>query len=298
MYTVAVVPRFQVSNLAVQDSANASSWSIQSNLQVGNKQYGDQSTTLTSVPSLLAGSTWIRTAAGSNVSAKNPIATFAVNQEATVYVGFDTSEISSLPSWVDSTWTKTSLTMTNSASKSFTFYYKTYLAGQVSLGPVGTSTYNMYTVAIVPGGVAGPAVQLSNLTVLDTANAKNWSLQTNLAKGAVQYGDRGYTLVSIPTSLVGASWIRTANSSKAYTKNPTVTFTINRLATVYVAVDTRIGKPSWMSSSWVNTGMVLTDNQGSGTNTFALYAQIFPAGTVSLGPAGNTSDNMYTVIVQ
>jgi hypothetical protein len=77
-----------------------------------------------------------------------------------------------------------------------------------------------------------------------------------------------------------------------------VTFTINRLATVYVAIDTRVNKPSWMGSNWVNTGMQLTDNQGSGSNTFVLYAQIFPAGTISLGPVGNTHDNMYTVIVQ
>jgi len=156
----------------------------------------------------------------------------------------------------------------------------------------------MYTVAIVPGGVAGPPVQITNLNVHDTTNASNWSVQTNLAKGVVQYGDRGYTLVSIPSSLVGASWIRTANSSKAYTQNPTVTFTINRLATVYIAIDTRNSKPSWMGSSWTNTGMVLTDNQASGANTFTLYAQIFPAGTISLGPVGNTTHNMYTVIVQ
>ena len=123
-------------------------------------------------------------------------------------------------------------------------------------------------------------------------------LDDNLLNGAVQYGDRGYTFSSIPGSLSGAAWIRTANSSKAYTSNPTVTFSINVTATVYVAVDSRVGKPSWMGSGWTPSGLTLTDNQVSGKNTFVLYQQTFLAGTVSLGPAGNTSDNMYTVIVQ
>ena len=143
-------------------------------------------------------------------------------------------------------------------------------------------------------------LQLSNLVVNDTTNAANWSLQTNLQVGASQYGDRSYTLASVPASLAGTSWIRTAMGTKTYTGNPTVSFTINQSATVYVALDTRLALPSWIDSSWSNTGQTLTDNQAAGHNTFVLYAKTFPAGTVSLGPNdnGSTNVNMYSIFVQ
>ena len=69
----------------------------------------------------------------------------------------------------------------------------------------------------------GSGFQLSNLVVSDTTNAAKWSIQTNLQDGGVQYGDRGYTFSTVPSSLVGAAYIRTANSSKTYTGNPTAT---------------------------------------------------------------------------
>lgn len=150
--------------------------------------------------------------------------------------------------------------------------------------------------------VTGTSVQLSGLTVADTANTTKWSLQTNLQVGAVQYGDRGYTLSTVPASLVGSSWIETAMGSKAFTGNPVATFTINQQATVYVAFDVRVtALPSWIDSTWTNTGLILTNNEAVGYNTYTLYSKSFPAGTVSLGPntaTGLATVNMYTVIVQ
>src|SRR5262249_25751259 len=123
---------------------------------------------------------------------------------------------------------------------------------------------------------------------------------TNLQVGAVQYGDRGYTVASVPAGLVGAAWIRSAMGSKAFTGTPLVTFTINQAATVYVALDTRLAKPAWIDGTWTPTGLTLTDNQGAGSNTFGLYSKVFAAGPVVLGPNdnGNTGVNMYSVIVQ
>ena len=168
-----------------------------------------------------------------------------------------------------------------------------------SVSTVGSFASNSTTVTWTGGTTTGP-VQLSNLVVNDTTNAAKWSLQTNIQVADVQYGDRSYTLASVPAALAGSPWISTANGSKTYTGNPTVSFTINQSATVYVAVDTRLAPPSWIDSSWMNTGLVLTDSQAAGHNSFVLYAKTFPAGTVSLGPNdnGTTSANMYTVIVQ
>src|SRR5262249_23565725 len=147
-----------------------------------------------------------------------------------------------------------------------TFYGAPAISHGVIYG--GATDGKLYAVALGTPGGGGSGVGLSNLVVGDTANAANWSLQTNLQTGAVQYGDRGYTVTGLPAALAGASWIRTANASKAYTGTPTVTFTMDQQATVYVGLDTRLARPAWLDGTWTNTGQTLTDNQGAGSNTF------------------------------
>ena len=341
MYTVIAVPvvsaptptppptPLQFSSLQVYDTTNAAKWSLQTNIQVGDVQYGDRGYTLTSVPASLAGAAWIRTANNSKTYTGTPTVSFAINEDAMIYVAIDNRQAP--PSWIDSSWTNTGLTLTNTeASPPFTqtLFAKDFPAGTVSLGPVSNNSANtflMYTVIGVPtggGGTPTPTptatatvsptptgtptitptpvpVQLSNLVVNDTTNAVNWSLRTNLQVGDRQYGDRGYTFSTVPSSLVGAAYIRAANSSKTYTGNPTVSFTISQSATIYVALDSRLAAPpSWIDSSWTNTGLTLTDSQPAGSNTFVLYSKTFPAGSVSLGPnGGGAGVNMYTVIV-
>ena len=145
----------------------------------------------------------------------------------------------------------------------------------------------------------GETLSVSGLSVADPANAASWSIQQNLQPGDLLYGDRTFTVASVPAGLAGATWIRTANSSKTVTTNPLVTFSLNVPATVSVAVDTRVGRRSWMDSSWVDTGLQLTDTEGSSTRTFEVYQKEFPAGQVSLGPDADTanSGSMYTIII-
>jgi outer membrane protein assembly factor BamB/cell division septation protein DedD len=363
----------QLSGLVVSDTANAANWSLQTNVQVGAVQYGDRGYTLATLPPSLAGAAWIRAANASKTYIGNPTITFTIDQQATVYVAFDTRLAQ--PTWMDATWTNSGLTLTNNeaaGSNTFVIYQKTFPAGSVALGPNdnGSAVGNMYTVIAVgtgsgggtptptptptftptPGPTATPTntptpgptptptqtatptntptpgptptptstptatptptatstpggspVQLSGLVVSDTANAANWSLQTNLQVGAVQYGDRGYTLATLPASLVGTAWIRTAMGSKAYTGTPTVTFTISQQATVYVAFDTRDALPAWIDATWSNSGLTLTNNEAAGFNSYVIYQKTFAAGSVALGPnsgTGNTGVNMYSVIVQ
>jgi polygalacturonase len=173
--------------------------------------------------------------------------------------------------------------------------------------PEGTSAL---TVSGVSGGVTrtagatlvvgsgGGGLSISGLSVGDTANAADWSVQSDLRTGVVQYGDRTATLTTVPAALVGAQWIRTANDSKAATANPLVRFSISRAATVAVAVDTRLGRRSWMDSSWTDTGTQLVNSESS-ARRFQVFQRSFPAGEVALGPngdPGNTS-SMYTVAV-
>jgi len=147
------------------------------------------------------------------------------------------------------------------------------------------------------GGGGGGGVVLSGLTVNDSANAINWSIQSNLQVGAQIYGDRTYTLATLPATLAGAAWVRVANASKTVTADPLVTFTISQAATVYLAVDTRTGKRPWMDASWGDTGTALTDDESGTARTFEVYAKGFAAGSVALGPNAANNDGYDIAVV-
>jgi YVTN family beta-propeller protein len=138
-------------------------------------------------------------------------------------------------------------------------------------------------------------VSITNLSVKDTANAADWSVQNSLQNGAVQYGDRTYTFTTVPSLVVGGRWIRSANDSKAFTGDPTVTFSISQSADVFVGIDDRVGARPWMTG-WTNTGQKLVNNEGE-PRSFTLFRKNFPAGAVSLGPS-TSAGSMYTVIVK
>jgi len=159
------------------------------------------------------------------------------------------------------------------------------------LPPTATPTKTNTPVATnTPGGAV-----ISNLSVKDTANAASWSIQANLQVGNTQFGDRAYTLTTVPALVQGAAWIRTANASKSYTGNPTVTFDVGQAATVYVAVDDRLGKLSWMDATWTDSGQNLVNNETTPV-TLSLWQKSYLAGSVSLGPTNSTFD-FYTVVV-
>jgi polygalacturonase len=171
--------------------------------------------------------------------------------------------------------------------------------------PNGTSSITVAgsadgTVRTVPVGLTitggSSVLTITGLTVADTANAADWSVQQNLAAGSTQYGDRTITVKTLPAALAGAQWIRTANDSKAATANPLVRFDVNRQATVSVAIDTRVGRPSWAGPDWTDTGASLVNSEGT-ARTFRIFAKTFPAGQVSVGPNADSGSSMYTIAV-
>ncbi len=145
------------------------------------------------------------------------------------------------------------------------------------------------TIVAPPG--AGP---IAGLTINDSANSADWSIQANLQNGNVSYGDRTTVFSSIAPSVAGKYWIRPAQDSKAYTGTTLVSFTVSSASDVYVAHNDAITtKPSWLST-WTDTG---ADIAGNGV-TYSLYKKTFTAGsTVSLGNNGHTSYAQYIVIV-
>jgi hypothetical protein len=79
----------------------------------------------------------------------------------------------------------------------------------------------------------------------------SWSVQQNLQPGDTLYGDRTFTVASVPAGLAGATWIRTANGSKTVTTDPLVTFSLNVPATLSVA-STRgwAAGRGWIPAGW------------------------------------------------
>lgn len=145
---------------------------------------------------------------------------------------------------------------------------------------------------------SGGASIITALSVKDTANAADWSAQANLQVGNAVYGDRTYTFLTIPSALLGLPWIRTANDSKTSTLNPLATFTLGASADVSVALNKSGPVPAWIDATWLDTGTTLTTRESStSTKTFEIFKKSFPAGSVSLGPWGQSS-SLYTVIVK
>jgi hypothetical protein len=159
------------------------------------------------------------------------------------------------------------------ANTAYTFTVK-------AVNAIGTGPASAPSNSVTPTGGSGT---ISNLTVYDTANASNWSIQQNLQVGNLAYQDRTYTLASIPPSLLGSQWVRPGMASKTSTASPLVTFNISAAMTVYVAVDTRLGRRSWMDSTWTDTGTQIIDNENTPTN-FVVFSKAYSAGLVSLGP--------------
>jgi hypothetical protein len=74
--------------------------------------------------------------------------TFAINQQAVIYVGMD--QRAGRPAWQDTTWTDTGTTETGTGPVTYQLFSKTFAAGTVALGPntaTGNTGVSMYTIA-------------------------------------------------------------------------------------------------------------------------------------------------------
>ena len=164
--------------------------------------------------------------------------------------------------------------------------------GTVTLSPELTPT-------ATPKPTAAPILNgnlIKSLTVKDTENAGDWSIQNNLQTGDVIYGDRANTFTNVSNYLKGAEWIRMACDSKNL-QSDVAEFTAGTAITVYVGLDTRVSNlPSWLSG-WTANDYIL---QASNDVTYKIYQKNFnQSDKVTLGtngpPAGVV---MYTAFVK
>ncbi len=139
---------------------------------------------------------------------------------------------------------------------------------------------------------------ITDLVVYDSENAQDWSIQSNLQIGDVLFGDRDYTIVTIPGKYIGIEWIRSANDSKGYEGNPLVSFRILDSANVIIAFDDRLTIRDWLSD-WTDTGDDITNSEST-PRTFSLFTKKFTDNdTIQLGPVAQTSGaNNYIILVK
>lgn len=148
---------------------------------------------------------------------------------------------------------------------------------------------------LIPAVLPINGVLVRDLAVNDTDNANSWSIAYNTAEGDTVFGDRTFTITSMPEKLTGAERILTACDSKSY-EGDLGTFTAGADEIVYIAMDTRVSSlPAWLSS-YTDTGMQITL---SNDVVFHLYSKEFAAGdTVTLGTNGQSSGAIgYSVFV-
>ena len=93
--------------------------------------YTDRDFTFTAVPQSVAGSTYIKTANNDKTGTEADFLSFSVNQDVTVYVGYD-NRATSLPDWLAG-WASTNESVVTTDT-SLKLYSKDFPAGQISLG--------------------------------------------------------------------------------------------------------------------------------------------------------------------
>jgi pectate lyase len=153
-------------------------------------------------------------------------------------------------------------------------------------------------VLTIGGAFSSPVYAVSagviqNLTINDTANAADWSIQYSLTTGDRQYGDRTTTWSVIDNAYYGWQFIRPAADSASFTGSTLASFSVLTKAQIEIAWDTRAAAPSWLLANWSDTGFDLVSNN----ITFRVYKRDVNAGTaINLGPA--TGAAMYGIIVK
>jgi outer membrane protein assembly factor BamB len=124
-----------VKDLSVKDPPNAAKWSIQHDLGVDAKVYGDRGAAFKIVFDRVIGTDWIRPADASHTSTADPLVSFTVTSTAEVNVAVDKRV--GRPPWIDSNWEDRGTYLVSSDDVTYELFRRTFAAGTVELGPNG-----------------------------------------------------------------------------------------------------------------------------------------------------------------
>lgn len=89
---------------------------------------------------------------------------------------------------------------------------------------------------------------IKNVKISDNANPQSWNIGQNGNVGSLIFGDRTFTIASLPEALKGAEILMTSCDSKG-TTGDTAEFTAAEDIDLYVALDSRVeNTPDWLDS--------------------------------------------------
>jgi len=164
--TYIFVSQLVISNLTVGSGRNYEV--VTDGITTGAQVYIDRTYTYSSVPALVEGATYIKTANDDKGSSGDAFLSFNVDQNVTIYVGHD-DRAASKPSWMVSFNDTGDDLMTTDATLSI--FARDSQAGTITLGGNQASTYSMYVVMIVGKGDSplhgnSPPAAPSGLTVV------------------------------------------------------------------------------------------------------------------------------------
>ncbi len=166
-----------IKNLQVFDSENAIDWSIQSDFANNTKLFGDRDLTCTSIPSILEGVEYVRTACDSKLY-KDNLAEMTAGADMTLMVAIDT-RIVPLPEWLND-WTDTNTSISTSNDLTMKVYSKAMKSGEkITLGTDGGLVESVnYVVFAKEGTVAiqGDVNMDGKFDIADVVLVQKWLL--------------------------------------------------------------------------------------------------------------------------
>ncbi len=137
-------------------------------LNTGVVYYSDRTYKITSVPSVLTGSPFIKTPNDDKMNTSTNILSFTLGQAATVYVAYD-PRVTSLPTWLKS-WKKLTdkIGIDDPKLSSLTLYSKDFAAGKVTIGgnyasPTAGTLCEYLVIGKVPAATASSRTALMSL---------------------------------------------------------------------------------------------------------------------------------------
>ena len=241
------------------DTANYMNWSIQSGVKNGDKIYGDRDFTFSDFPTEFSDAEWIRTACDSKTLQSN-VAEFIADKSITVYIALDTRVIPTNLEWLSS-WIRNGMKIQASNAVSYDVYEKNFSAGEtITLGtngsPASVVMYSVFVKKLEIPKLDGTLIK--SLSRYDEENYSTWSIQKNLGVGSVIFGDRDFTITSLPNNLKDVEWISTSCDSKFWDSTQ-AEFIAGEDITVSILMDSRSTASGWLSG-WEDSGQRITSS--------------------------------------
>ncbi|MDE6502036.1 MAG: carbohydrate-binding protein [Ruminococcus sp.] len=130
----------------------------------------------------------------------------------------------------------------------------------------------------------------THAVVNESANAYSWGIEDNAQVGSLVFGDRDFTITSLPECLKGAEIMKTSCDSKAVVSENTMTFSPGEEIDLYVGVDTRVEKLPEFLKDYTKTGETLTISNDVTMELYKKRCEYFKPRVV-----GNNGQSAYCV---